>query len=85
MHNLNMEQTQNPTIGATILTTIQQQQNRRLRTDSHLGHWGGGLKCILLVPNLLPLLHNVCCSWIIKMGTPQKKWEKTIPTDDLIP
>ena len=39
-------------------TTNRQQQNRRLKTDSSINHWGGGLKCILLVPNLRP---RFCC------------------------
>ena len=43
------------------ITKSQQQQNHRLRTDSSLSHrgvGGGGLKCILLVPNLRP---RFCC------------------------
>ena len=52
----NMEQLQNPTMG---VTTNQQQQNHRLRTDSGLSYWEGwGFKCILLVPNLRP---RFCC------------------------
>ena len=42
------------------VTRNQQQQNHHLRTDSSLSHWGGGVKCILLVPNLRP---RFCCCW----------------------
>ena len=50
-------------MGVTI-NKSQQQQNHRLRTDSNLSHrGGGGLKCILLVPNLRP---RFCCCWSIR-------------------
>ena len=36
--------TLSPTMGKRHATTNQQQQNRCLRTDSSLSHWGGVLK-----------------------------------------
>ena len=53
---LNMEQTQNPTMGVTV-NNESTKHNLHLRTDSSLAT--GMFRCILLVPNLHP--RSCCC------------------------
>ena len=63
LNALNIEQLQNPTMGvkinneskATELASLDGQQPKPL------GGGGGGLKCILLVPNLRPRFCSKCC------------------------